>query len=431
MSHLKRFIALLVLAATLATMLAACGPKEVTQPTALPPTQPAPTEPAPTKVPEGVGLGGAIDFWVYEPGTPDGMAILDQLKAEFESANLGATVNIIPVPKNDFNTKLNTAIATGTPPDASYLDQPLVPRFAMDGVLGVLPEGLIGESTLYQGALNTNRVGGKLYGLPLSQTCVAMYYNKDLIPEPPATWDELLKVAAEVYDPDNQIAAFAVPHGDGWGAWLFPAFVATAGGQMLDEQNQIVSFAEQPAIDALQLWKDLLTYSPREITDSANSFQTGHVAMMITGPWELPGLRENWPDLNWGVALIPKKVQYGSNIGGDNGVVYGSSENKELAWAWLKFLTDADPNVLLSREIMGNFPINLGAAAGDWLAGDEDLAVFMEQMKYAQARPTVTDWLKINDEVVAKALEEAMDGGKEPTDALRSAADDARTILGW
>jgi len=80
---------------------------------------------------------------------------------------------------------------------------------------------------------------------------------------------------------------------------------------------------------------------------------------------------------------------------------------------------------------MGNFPINLGAAAGDWLAGDEELAVFMEQMKYAQARPTVTDWLKINDELVAKALEEAMESGKEPAEALRAAADDAVKILGW
>jgi multiple sugar transport system substrate-binding protein len=434
MSQLKRLVGLLVLGAILATMFAACGPEATSlpEPTSAPQEAEAPQEvEEPAEESNEASLSGEIDFWVYEPGTPDGMAVLDQLKADFEAANPGTTVNIIPVPKNDFNTKLNTAIAAGTEPDASYLDQPLVARFAADGVLAIVPADLIDESTLYQGALNTNRVGDELYGLPLSQTCVAMYYNKDLVPTPPDTWDELMQVAEEVYDPDNQIAAFAVPSGDGWGAWLFPGFVATAGGQMLDEKNQVVSFAEQPAIDALQLWQDLLVYSPREITDSENSFQTGHVAMMITGPWELQGLRENWPDLNWGVALIPKKTVYGSNIGGDNAVVYESSENKAVAWAWLKFLTDYDPNVLLSLDVMGNFPINLAAAEGDWLAGDAELAVFMEQMKYAQARPTVADWLKINDEVVAAAIEEALENGGDPATALQDAGETAKEILGW
>jgi len=379
-------------------------------------------------------FGASIDFWTYEAASPSGLEALEQLKADFEALSPGNRVNIIPIPKGDFNTKLNTAIATGEVPDASYLDQPLVALFSEDGVLDSVPEGLIDESTLYQGALNTNRVGGTLYGLPLSQTCIAMYYNKDLISDPPETWDELMQVAKEVYDPDKQIAAFSFNWGHlggGWGAWLWHAFVVTAGGQLLDEENHVVSFAEQPAIDALQLWIDLLKYSPLEILESENSFQTGHVAMMISGPWEIAGLRENWPDLNWGVALIPKKACFGTNIGGDNGVVYAASDNKALAWAWLKFLTLPESNLVLSRQVMGNFPINLTVAKGDWLAGDKALATFMEQMKYAQARPRVKEWLKINDEILGKALSEALGGEKTPAEALNDAAEKVKQLLGW
>ncbi len=380
-------------------------------------------------------FGASIDFWIYEPSGPAGEA-LEQLRADFEALSPGNTVNIIPIPKGDFNTKLNTAIAVGEVPDASYLDQPLVAQFVEDGLLDPVPEGRIDESIFYQGALNTNRVEGILYGLPLTQTCTAIYYNKDLVPDIPETWDELIQVAEEVYDPDKQIAAFGFSwghYGGGWGAWLWHSFVAASGGQLLDEENQVVSFAEQPVIDALQLWVDLLAYSPFEVIESENSFQTGHVAMMISGPWEIGGLRESWPDLNWGVALIPRKAEadFGTNIGGDNGVVYAASENKGLAWAWLKFLTLAEPNVVLSRDVMGNFPINLTVAKGDWLAGDEALGAFMEQMKYAQTRPRVKEWLKINDEILGAALSEALGGEKTPTEALNDAAEKVKQLLGW
>lgn len=381
---------------------------------------------------EPVALSGSIDFWIYEPdaGKPEAFEALDTLKADFEAANPGTTINIVQVPKSDYTTKLNAAIAAGTAPDASYLDQPLVARFALDGVLASMPDGLLDESTLYQGALNTNRVNGTLYGLPLSQTTIALFYNKDLVPDPPTTWDELIAVAEAVYDPENQIAAMEIPTG-GWGAWIFPAFVATAGGTMLDEENHIVSFGEQPAIDALELWVTLASYSPTEITGSENAFQTGHVAMKLSGPWDLDGLANDWPDLNWGVTLIPSKVSEGSNIGGDNAVIYSTTENPDLAWAWLKFLTDPEPNLLISRDVMGNFPINLEDATGDWVDDNEGLLLFMEQMKYAQSRPTNPDWLQINDELVATAIDDAIFNDVSPATALQEAAESAKELLGW
>jgi len=84
-------------------------------------------------------FGAAIDFWIYEAAGPAGEVALEQLKADFEALCPGNTVNIIPIPKGDFNTKLNTAIAVGEAPDASYLDQPLVALFAEDGLLAPVP----------------------------------------------------------------------------------------------------------------------------------------------------------------------------------------------------------------------------------------------------------------------------------------------------
>jgi ABC-type glycerol-3-phosphate transport system substrate-binding protein len=374
-----------------------------------------------------------LSLWVYEP--EQSRTPLNNMIAAFEKETK-YVVKVTYIPKDGFNTKINTAIATGQAPDVSYLDQPLVPRFAVDGsILNLEPlttgKNGINKSKYYQGALNTNVVGGKLYGLPLNQTCVALYYNKALVLKPPATWDEWLDMAKNVYQ-KGKIAAFEVPPGGGWGAWLFPAFVASAGGTMVSEDETKVTFDEQPGIDALNLWIEMRKYSDKEVQDSANSFQNGFVATKVSGPWELNGYRKNFPDLKFGVALIPKKGPndpHASNIGGENLVVYKSSKNPKAAWALIKFMTYSVKNALACAEVTGNFPVLLEAAKDDRYQKDEALQVFLKQMETAQPRPRIISWLKINDEVIGKALDQALAGQGSPPDILKEAAQRANLII--
>ncbi|MEA4884029.1 MAG: ABC transporter substrate-binding protein [Clostridia bacterium] len=376
---------------------------------------------------------GAVSFWVYEPELKREQ--LEKAVALFERET-GYDVEITYIPKSDFNTKLNTAIATGQAPEVSYLDQPLVPRFAVDGILLNLDpyaDGKTGidRSKYYQGALNTNVVGKKLYGLPLNQTCVALYYNRDLIKTPPTTWDEWIDMAKKVYK-KGQIAAMEVPPGGGWGAWLFPAFVASAGGRMVSDDETKVAFDEQPAIDALKLWLEMRKYSDKEVQDSANSFQNGLVATKISGPWEISGFRQNFPNLKFGVALVPAKTKDGihaSNIGGENLVIYKSAKNPQAAWELIRFLTYRPENAILCAEVTGNFPVLLEAAQDDRYRKDESLKVFLKQMETAQARPRMTSWLKINDEIVGKALDQALSGELSPEEALKQAAKKANLLI--
>jgi len=360
---------------------------------------------------------------------PNLAAEMQTLKGQFESSHPGTTVNLVLVPKDDFNTKLATAISTGSQPDASMLDQPLVAKFAGDGSTAQVPSGLINTSDFYQAPLNTNLYNGTLYGLPVDQVCVGLFYNKDLLPTPPTTWDEMLADAKAVYNPAKQIAAVSFPTSGGYAGWVFPAFVNQAGGSMLDEQSKKVLFADKPGVDALTYLKQLYGYSPASIVNATNSFATGHVAMLVSGPWEVSGFQQNFPDLHWGAALLPKGVRNGSNIGGEDLVVYKASKNQALAWEWLKFLTGKDANRQFN-DADGQFPINVHSGALS--AGDATTnAVFAQQLQSAQARPTNPNWLTINDTVVGKAVENALINGQDPQAALNAAAAQAKTILGW
>jgi multiple sugar transport system substrate-binding protein len=40
--------------------------------------------------------------------------------------------------------------------------------------------------------------------------------------------------------------------------------------------------------------------------------------MMINGPWQIPTIRKDAANLNWGVALIPRDAKNTSVLGGEN-----------------------------------------------------------------------------------------------------------------
>ena len=62
-----------------------------------------------------------------------------------------------------------------------------------------------------------------------------------------------------------------------------------------------------------------------------NQFISGNIAMMVNGPWQVPTMREQAPDLNWDVTLLPKDAEYASCLGGENfGVIDGDNVDAEM-----------------------------------------------------------------------------------------------------
>jgi len=368
-----------------------------------------------------------ITYWHFEPREKEAKDALTQAFDMFNAQNPNIHAELVMVPKDDFNVKLQTAVAAGAGPDASIIDQPLVATYASQGALLSL-DGYISQEEkdeFVPGALETNYYKGELFGLPLDFVCVALYYNKALVPNPPETWDELLAIAEEVSDPDNNIAAIQIP-GGGYGAWIWPAFVAAAGGTMLNEDQTEAAFNNEAGQAALQLWVDLIELSPKNIREAGDAFPAGHLAFLVSGPWEYEGWRANYPDFkDYGITLIPMKTQYATNIGGQNLVAYSSSKNPDAAVELLKFLTTDEIQSIPKILFEGN-PSK--KALKDLYKDDPDHQVFSDQLQYATARPAVVNWIKINDEVVATAIDRAF-AGESVKQVLDEAAEQANAIL--
>ncbi|MET8340183.1 ABC transporter substrate-binding protein [Streptosporangium canum] len=382
----------------------------------------------------GDGSGEAAEtttltYWMFQDRTPQAGEVVEKLRTDFEKAN-NVTVKIVKIPKDDYNTKLGSAVAGGTVPDVGILDQPLVSRYALDGTIKEMPAGTVDEKAYYAGALNTNRVNDKLYGLPVDHTAVALFYNKKLVPTPPRTWDELKQITAKIHQDDPQTAGMVVPKGDGYGGWIWPGVLAGAGGSLVDEKAKKILFDQQPGVDALQLWVDLLPSSPRKITDSDKAFENGLAGMMISGPWDVANIKDQFPDLEFGTAPLPYKTEPAGNIGGENAVVFTKGKNTDLAWKWLKHLTGTENNTQLAQAL-GGFPTNIAAAEKDAATFGPEQAAFLEQLKVAQARPALPQWIQVNDEIIAPAIESALSGKVTSQQALSDAAAKTRALLGW
>ena len=76
---------------------------------------------APAAVAQDSSVSGTVTLWYLED--PE-FTFLPALKAEFEAAYPGTTVELTEIPEDGFVTKVDTAILAGQPPDVAFVYEP-------------------------------------------------------------------------------------------------------------------------------------------------------------------------------------------------------------------------------------------------------------------------------------------------------------------
>ena len=180
---------------------------------------------------------------------------------------------------------------------------------------------------------------GNLYGLPYASENLGFFYNTELVPEPPTTWDEVLEIGRTLKEEGTVQYAFAVATGPGYNA--LPVQTAFGGYVFgvdengawnpddvgLDSEGMIdaVSFMSAAAEEGLLL--DVFDY------ETAHSlFETGQIPFLMAGPWALDRIRASGVPY----AVAPFFPDGGVPFLGVQGfLVSAFSENALLAQAFL------------------------------------------------------------------------------------------------
>jgi multiple sugar transport system substrate-binding protein len=151
--------------------------------------------------------------------------------------------------------------------------------------------------------LQTATWKGQLYAVPYNTNTQLLWYRSDLVPKPPATWDEMISDA-------EQLAKEGKPHFieiqgaqyEGVTVW-FNSLLASAGGSVLTPDSQKVSLGA-PALKALQIMSRLAhspaadpSLSVQQEDTNRLAMEGGSAAFELNYPFVYPSMQTDNPKL--------------------------------------------------------------------------------------------------------------------------------------
>ena len=403
-----------------AALLASCVPVS-------PPSAPAPAAGGEQEAaPADAAPAGAVTltWWDYYSES-NGKAMDSQIKVYMDSFP-GATVERTSIPFADLKQKLLQGAAAGQLPDLAVIDNPDHSSFAALGVLEDITDRVSawGQSGNYfQGPWASTVFQDKNYGIPDNSNCLVQWYNTAFTGpanvEPPKTWDELKAAAAALTEGDRfGLAVCAFKSEEGTFQWL-PFLWATG--------EDLATLDSDGGRAALQLWVDLVQnghMSPGILGwrqgDVLAQFQNGKAAMMVNGPWQIPVLKSDSPDLEWNVATLPEQKQGASILGGENTAIIKGSPNVEAAWELLTWRQE-DENLKAYLVEAGKLPSRQDLAQDETWTGDPVLKVFIDQLQVAKPRAYGPQYPEISN-AIQEMLQAAISGQKDTAAAVTETA---------
>jgi len=281
----------------------------------------------------GGGSGGPVSLHWYVYNESSGS--FAKAAADCTRASNGAYRIGISVLPNDSDGQREQLVRRLAAEDSSMdiisLDVTWTAEFAEAG--WITPFDAAGTREISAGtlpvAMRTGTWEKKLYAAPLNTNAQLLWYRKDLVAKPPATWDDMLAQSAA-------LAKAGKPHyvevqGAQYEGYtvLFNSLVASAGGSILSADGTKVELgkpAEQAAAAISALAHSPAadpSWSNQQEDDNRLAFESGTAAFQLNYPFIYPSALQNNPELakkiGWAQwpSLVPGRPSH-TTVGGYN-----------------------------------------------------------------------------------------------------------------
>jgi multiple sugar transport system substrate-binding protein len=289
-------------------------------------------------------------------------AIIDTYNASQDKVH----VTMIAIPRDGYETKVNTMAASSQLPDSTQLSEAMAIQFAAAALLADV-------STMYPADAAplkslTFTYNGKPVGYSSGNEVLLLYYNKKLfdeakIPYPPAsadkawTWDQFVAAAKKLTKDKNgktpndrdfdakNIVTYGADFNRLW--WMWPIVTYSNGGGLMSPDGKQLWINKTESIEAMQKLADLYikdrvapSVADKNAMPSLDlTLLTNKVAMATSGQWEMGvSLNNSLKDgLDYGVAVLPKlKKAVTYNTGAPFGI-FNTTKHLAESMAWIKW----------------------------------------------------------------------------------------------
>lgn len=242
--------------------------------------------------------------------------------------------------------KFQQAAATGNGPDIFIWAHDRLGEWAQSGLIAELNPSQSARDANYDFTWDAVTVDGKVYGYPMAVESIGLIYNKDLVPEPPKTFEEIPALDKKLAEQGKK--AILWDYNNTYFTW---PLLAANGGYIFEETDNGYDVSDtgvnsEGAIKGAKMLETLIEQGvmPRGADYGAmdSRFNKGEVAMMINGPWAWANLKKS--GIDFGVTTLP-------TIDG------GTPE--PMVGVMAATLNSASPNRALAVEFLENYALSV------------------------------------------------------------------------
>ncbi len=387
-----------------------------------------------------------IEYWQYNFGARVGA--MDMLIEQFEAENPGIDViHNSDIPYANFRDELAASAPAGVGPDVVTLFYGWIPAFVDAGYLVPLPEDAFSEEFILEAfspMVANAKFEGSYWAIPTAVRSLALFWNKDLFAaagldpdSPPATLDEFVEaaIATTVYDGDESDVYNITTQGHAPALasqdhhWFREVLIRQFGGAPYSDDGRTVTYNSEEGCAAfswLAAFETEYVTGSNDILDGAtNAFVNGESALHVDGSFRVGTIRNNNPDLNYGVAELPVGPNGEQHTFGSywtHGITRRANNDParlEAAIKFLQFITTPEAGTLWVNNV-GELPAQLAAASDEAILADPILGPFSAGLAYSHATFFVDE--SAQRQVLIDAFDNIRLGGMDPCDALDEAA---------
>lgn len=443
MSAFHRRVAWLAVLATGAAGLAACSAG----------SSPADTEPTGTGQAAGSAApvpGGSTTAITVSHGYTDVEATEIKLQAaQWNTAHPRTPVQLVFNGGNDGALQKTIAgFTAGNYPDVAYEYGSSAAQLSRQPKLvdmtPVVSAAGFGWSDFYPSERAAATVGGKVVGIPALVDNLSLVYNRKLfiaagvaLPTNSWTWQDFRAAAAKLTNTSTHTYGWAyVNDGSEDTVWRYLALLWQAGGDLLSGDNSKPAFDSPAGLAALTLLQQLAVTDRSVYLDSGNGnylnlFNSGKVAMLWTGPWDLSSINAG---VDYGVTYLPGDHGDHETISGPD--LYLAFEHSgpraKVAEAFITWLTSA-PVHLSAAIATGDLPLRRSETTlpgyAKFLAKFPGDKVFVDNLNNVRhVRPNIASYAEVST-AIGQMVQSVLLGQAQPQAALDAGRDQVASAL--
>ncbi|RKP53009.1 extracellular solute-binding protein [Cohnella endophytica] len=330
------------------------------------------------------------------PDTAEDKVAVIEAAAKKYTEQTGIKIVIKPVAMNDQPDVLALDGPAGKGPDLFY--QPGIGSLVVKGLVQEVKATDAIKDTYTPEALAALSQNGTLYGLPLVTETYALFYNKKLVPTPPATIADLETIMKEKTNAKKQEYGFLFEAANFYFAW---GFLGGSGGYIFKDNNGTydindIGLNKEGTVKGANLIQSWFKngYLPKGVSGDivGGLFTQGKVGAVINGPWAINDYKKALGD-DLAVAPLPT-LEGGAHptsfIGVKGWMLSKFSKNPEWATDFAAFLTNEE-NALEYFKQTGEVPPVKNVLNNPVLTNDPLVSGFSGQIQYGMPFPTVPE----------------------------------------